>query len=297
MDGGPKEKIQREKIKCAIKVSSSRKRLPQRSKEDDLMRYHVYEFLRSASPAGSADSSSLSTPIKRHENITSIQSLSHPPSESKDSDFALSCTMNDSEITPMDSYGNFTDQEIDVSTSMMFMQSSESEQTLDKYASELEPWDWPTSACQSSEYDSGIDLVATTSIREAHSTKPSTNFVEAILLMHYLDHVLYIQFPFYNSSLAHHRREWVVSLLENAKPVYHAALALSSYQNDAENYNGDENTRYHTYRKLHTLALQGLHEYLNPTTNNPGTEHGIKVLFCIIQLIFCDVSIFTPRLN
>lgn len=41
----------------------------------------------------------------------------------------------------------------------------------------------------------------------------------ALLLMHYMDHVLYIQFPFYNDALSHHGRAWLLSLITTVKPI------------------------------------------------------------------------------
>lgn len=52
---------------------------------------------------------------------------------------------------------------------------------------------------------------------------------EATLLMHYLDHVFYVQFPFYDSSAASNGRGWLFNLLMQDMSVYHAALALSQY--------------------------------------------------------------------
>jgi hypothetical protein len=50
---------------------------------------------------------------------------------------------------------------------------------------------------------------------------------EGALFMHYLDHVFYIQFPFYNSTPTNAGRGWLFQLLMRDKSVYHAALALS----------------------------------------------------------------------
>lgn len=47
---------------------------------------------------------------------------------------------------------------------------------------------------------------------------------EANLIMHYLDHVFYIQFRFYNPTVSEPGRGWFLSLLTSTKPLYHAAL-------------------------------------------------------------------------
>jgi hypothetical protein len=61
----------------------------------------------------------------------------------------------------------------------------------------------------------------------------STNSVtcelmEDWLLMHYLDHVFHLQYPFYDSSDLK-GRGWLYSILRRAKSAYHAVLALSEY--------------------------------------------------------------------
>jgi hypothetical protein len=48
------------------------------------------------------------------------------------------------------------------------------------------------------------------------------------LLMHYLDHVFHLQYPFYDSSDPK-GRGWLFSILRRAKSAYHAVLALSEY--------------------------------------------------------------------
>lgn len=47
---------------------------------------------------------------------------------------------------------------------------------------------------------------------------------EANLIMHYLDHVFYIQFRFHTPAIAKEGRGWFLSLLIRTKPLYHAAL-------------------------------------------------------------------------
>lgn len=47
---------------------------------------------------------------------------------------------------------------------------------------------------------------------------------EANLIMHYLDHVFYIQFRFYSPTVSEPGRGWFLSLLTRTKPLYHAAL-------------------------------------------------------------------------
>lgn len=52
---------------------------------------------------------------------------------------------------------------------------------------------------------------------------------ETVLLMHYLDHVFPLQFRFYESSLEEGGRGWLLTLLLECKPLYHAACSLAAY--------------------------------------------------------------------
>lgn len=47
--------------------------------------------------------------------------------------------------------------------------------------------------------------------------------------MHFLDHVFPLQYPMYKPSIAEGGRGWLLSLLFETKPLYHAALALSAF--------------------------------------------------------------------
>lgn len=52
---------------------------------------------------------------------------------------------------------------------------------------------------------------------------------EVGLLMHYLDYVFPLQFPFYKHSAVKGGRGWLLSLLMQLEPLYHAAISVSSY--------------------------------------------------------------------
>ncbi|KAF2692227.1 hypothetical protein K458DRAFT_285803 [Lentithecium fluviatile CBS 122367] len=52
---------------------------------------------------------------------------------------------------------------------------------------------------------------------------------ESILLMHFLDKVFPLQYPMYQPDIFEGGRGWLLALLLRTKPLYYAALALSSY--------------------------------------------------------------------
>ncbi|KAK9415743.1 putative Pestheic acid cluster transcriptional regulator 3 [Seiridium unicorne] len=52
---------------------------------------------------------------------------------------------------------------------------------------------------------------------------------ESILWMHFIDNVFPLQYPAYKPEMREGGRGWLLHLLLQTKPLYHAALALSSY--------------------------------------------------------------------
>ncbi|KAE9364269.1 hypothetical protein N431DRAFT_355272, partial [Stipitochalara longipes BDJ] len=115
----------------------------------------------------------------------------------------------------------------------------------------------------------------------------NSDFENAILLVHYIDHVLYIQFPFYYEALSHERRSWLLSLITTVKPIYYATMALSSYFKDAPELHDEDKRRSERYSENYNRALIELRNYID---NNRGDmEYTLKVSFCILQLIFCEV--------
>lgn len=49
-----------------------------------------------------------------------------------------------------------------------------------------------------------------------------------VLLMHFLDNVFPLQYPMYNPGVSEGGRGWLLLLLLQARPLYHAALAVSA---------------------------------------------------------------------
>ncbi|TGO40574.1 hypothetical protein BHYA_0035g00480 [Botrytis hyacinthi] len=115
---------------------------------------------------------------------------------------------------------------------------------------------------------------------------------EASLMMHYLDHVFFIQFRFHTPSLSS-GRGWLLSLLTKTKPLYHAALSLSAFHRQSlllEQESGQAEIDYlHELQHHYDLALKGLQDFIQ-TNNKNASEQGafdgnIQILACMIQLI------------
>jgi hypothetical protein len=125
---------------------------------------------------------------------------------------------------------------------------------------------------------------------------------EASLMMHYLDHVFFIQFRFHTPSLSS-GRGWLLSLLTRNKPLYHAALSLSAFHRQSlilEQESGQADIDYlHELQRHHNLALKELQHFIH-THNKNDSEQGqfdgnIQILACMVQLISFEVKLSAHR--
>ncbi|PVH82236.1 hypothetical protein DL98DRAFT_653303 [Cadophora sp. DSE1049] len=121
---------------------------------------------------------------------------------------------------------------------------------------------------------------------------------EANLIMHYLDHVFYIQFRFYVPSVAAGGRGWVLSLITKTKPLYHAALSLAAFHQQSlmlqENGEWDESwdddrLGLGELEKQHNLTLQEMQRFIQAHSVRSDRmavlDHNVQILACVVQLI------------
>ncbi|TGO55302.1 hypothetical protein BOTNAR_0248g00180 [Botryotinia narcissicola] len=98
---------------------------------------------------------------------------------------------------------------------------------------------------------------------------------EASLMMHYLDHVFFIQFRFHTPSLSS-GRGWLLSLLTKTKPLYHAALSLSAFHRQSlllEQESGQAEIDYlHELQHHYDLALKGLQDFIQINNKNASEQ-------------------------
>jgi hypothetical protein len=99
---------------------------------------------------------------------------------------------------------------------------------------------WPLGRPEDSAKDGGspalqLPSTSTSALDEevANRPRPVLCEEEAGLLMHYLDYVFPLQFPFYSAIKG---RGWLLSLLMQLEPLYHAALSVSSYHMHFEEF-------------------------------------------------------------
>jgi hypothetical protein len=116
------------------------------------------------------------------------------------------------------------------------------------------------------------------------------------LLMHFLDHVFPIEFPFYNPSIVDGGRGWLLSLLIRTSPLYHAALSVSAYHHSALNVAQNLRCKIQTWEELqkhHTLALKELHQIVLELIGSGGAKGSvncrIEALASIVQMIAFEV--------
>ena len=126
------------------------------------------------------------------------------------------------------------------------------------------------------------------------------------LLMHYLDHVFPLQFPFYKPSVMVGGRGWLLSILMTTKPLYHAAISLAAYHRRSmlcrDSASKDHGFDLEPLERQYARALSELRQYLAKIgdKNKPRTQvENIDVLSCLAMLISLEVGIssLNPSIN
>ena len=109
-------------------------------------------------------------------------------------------------------------------------------------------------------------------------------------MMHYLDHVFFIQFRFYTPPVSTGGRGWLLSLLAQTKPLYHAALSLSAC---LAQEGGETQTDYlQELERHHNLTLKELQVFIQAQSEHASTavRGNVQILACMVLLISFEVS-------
>lgn len=126
------------------------------------------------------------------------------------------------------------------------------------------------------------------------------------LLMHYLDHVFPLQFPFYKSSVVAGGRGWLLSILTTTKPLYHVAISLAAYHRRymlrCDGVSKGHGQDLECLERQYARALSELRHYLAKLggRNEARTQvENIDVLSCLVMLISLEVgtSSLKPSVN
>jgi C6 transcription factor Pro1 len=125
--------------------------------------------------------------------------------------------------------------------------------------------------------------------------------------MHYLGFILPLQFLFYQHSVADGGRGWLLALLLQTRPLYHAALSLAAWHRKAtmrcesvecgpaheENGGKEEGKGFKSEQQLYGLSIAGLRgriESLSQKGPDDGLKDSIEALAYIVQLILLEAS-------
>jgi hypothetical protein len=114
--------------------------------------------------------------------------------------------------------------------------------------------------------------------------------------MHYLDHVFFIQFPFYDHSFSTPGRGWLFTLLTGEESLYSATLALSQCLPRSSHIQmqiaTNEEPHPKSDNKYYTSALRRLRMSLAKVPNwSPSIRfsRSLQATTCMLQLIFFEV--------
>jgi Fungal specific transcription factor domain/Fungal Zn(2)-Cys(6) binuclear cluster domain len=121
------------------------------------------------------------------------------------------------------------------------------------------------------------------------------------LLAYYTDYVFYAQFPFYKPQQHGSSRGWLLSLLIDRGPSYHACLSLSaSYQlallpQDQLSQGTVRDDLIQDSQRHSTLAIQDMQSKINQLATRPkslraDSHSSVNLLFAILQLTILSVS-------
>jgi hypothetical protein len=121
---------------------------------------------------------------------------------------------------------------------------------------------------------------------------------QAGLLMHFFDHVLPLQFRFYNPSVLEGGRGWLLSILTRTKPLYLVALNLAAYHQQSILVRGNRILCTASLEKLqerHIECIKALRCHLEKfsAADSHSSDDCIESMACITLLIALEVSLLT----
>jgi hypothetical protein len=120
---------------------------------------------------------------------------------------------------------------------------------------------------------------------------------QASLLMHFFDHVLPLQFRFYNPSILEGGRGWLLSFLTRIKPLYNVVLSLAAYhqQSVLVRETGISCTASLTkLQERHIECIRVLRHYLADISDRAKghtCEETVDIMASIAMLIALEVSL------
>jgi C6 transcription factor Pro1 len=122
---------------------------------------------------------------------------------------------------------------------------------------------------------------------------------QASLLMHFFDHVLPLQFRFYNPSVLEGGRGWFLSILTRTKPLYLVALNLAAYHQQSILARGSRILCTASLEKLHERHIECIKvlrchlQKFSIAAHSHSSDDCIEIMACITLLIALEVSLST----
>lgn len=129
------------------------------------------------------------------------------------------------------------------------------------------------------------------------TTTPEMTFREAQLLVHYLDYIFPLQYPYYKDEPSLGGRGWLFWLLMKRGPLHQAVLTLSAlhHHTQSADASGDRESELIEY---HTNALQRLRQVLRDCDMDrfaESREQMVEFLACGSALISFEVRFHKVR--
>lgn len=124
-------------------------------------------------------------------------------------------------------------------------------------------------------------------------TTPDMAFREAQLLVHYLDYIFPLQYPYYKDEPSLGGRGWLFWLLMKRGPLHQAVLTLSALHHHTQSA-GAPGNRESELIEYHTNALQRLRQVLQDCDMDKFAESRqqmVEFLACGSALISFEVSL------
>ncbi|EFY88518.1 hypothetical protein MAC_05412 [Metarhizium acridum CQMa 102] len=130
-------------------------------------------------------------------------------------------------------------------------------------------------------------------------TTPEMAFREAQLLVHYLDYIFPLQYPYYKDEPSLGGRGWLLWLLMKRGPLHQAVLTLSALHHHTQSA-GAPGNRESELIGYHTNALQRLRQVLQDCELDKFAESRqqmVEFLACGSALISFEVQLFRGGLD
>lgn len=113
---------------------------------------------------------------------------------------------------------------------------------------------------------------------------------ESVLIMNFLDNFFQLQFHMYKPGILEGGRGWLLALLLRTKPLYHAALALSTYHRRTTILANISDACRVTPPVEQEMHLEICIKLVNMFANGGCPKKGLGIVNAVIQLVFFEVS-------